>query len=138
MGGRYRYVSRTVGRHQAAEFDRGLKDKLSTTQVLGILLEAEVVATKALRRRAPQRDPAQTTRVGKSHCENDSVGSGRHDPKESVAPSVPVVSSDGRGCGHSPATDAYFHMATRSADEPDRRPHELQASSEGRSTSAQG
>jgi DNA replication protein DnaC len=45
----------TAAENLSSELDRGLKDKLSTTQVLETLLEAEVVATKARRARGRLR-----------------------------------------------------------------------------------
>src|SRR6266542_2749195 len=45
----------TAAENLSGELDRGLKDKLSATQVLETLLEAEVVATKARRARGRLR-----------------------------------------------------------------------------------
>ncbi len=45
----------TAAENLSGELDRGLKDKLSATQVLEALLEAEVVATKARRARGRLR-----------------------------------------------------------------------------------
>ena len=47
---------KTAAENLSAELDRGLKQKLSATQVLEHLLELEVEATRARRRRSRTRD----------------------------------------------------------------------------------
>jgi hypothetical protein len=49
------YLGLTTAENLSTELDRGLKDKLSGTQGLDTLLEAEVVATKARRARGRLR-----------------------------------------------------------------------------------
>jgi len=60
----------TAAENLSGELDRGLNDKLSATQVLEALLEAEVVATKARRARGRLRFPALS---GLFHLDRDAA-----------------------------------------------------------------